>query len=85
MIIILFSLIWINREIRKVSLTDKEYLFIRLPFSIYFGWITVATIANATVYLVSIGWNGFGLDPVWWTVIILDRRRSSIGSPRPLF
>ncbi len=71
MIIILFSLIWINREIRKVSLTDKEYLFIRLPFSIYFGWITVATIANATVYLVSIGWNGFGLDPVWWTVIIL--------------
>ena len=71
MIIILFSLIWINREIRKVSLTDKEYLFISLPFSIYFGWITVATIANATVYLISIGWSGFGVDPVWWTVIIL--------------
>jgi hypothetical protein len=42
------------------------------PFSVYFGWITVAAIANITVFLVSIGWNGFGVaDYVWTSVIVL--------------
>lgn len=43
----------------------------RLPFSVYFGWITVATIANITVFLVSIGWNGFGIPESFWTVVVL--------------
>lgn len=43
----------------------------RLPFSIYFGWITVATVANITVWLVSINWSGFGLaEPLWAVAII---------------
>jgi hypothetical protein len=47
-------------------------LFIWAPFSVYFGWITVATIANITVFLVSIDWNGFGIaDSVWTSVILL--------------
>lgn len=42
------------------------------PFSVYFGWITVAAIANITVFLVSIGWNGFGIaDDVWTSSILL--------------
>ena len=45
----------------KEKLDQKEKLFIRLPFSVYFGWITVATIANITTLLVDIGWNGFGI------------------------
>ena len=43
----------------------------RLPFNVYFGWITVATIANITVFLVKIGWNRFGFSEVFWTVAIL--------------
>jgi hypothetical protein len=31
----------------------------------------VATIANATTLLVDLGWNGFGLSDVFWTVIAL--------------
>ena len=71
MAIILCCLILINKSINEVPMTVKDKLFIRLPFSIYFGWITVATVANATVLLVSLGWQGFGLSEATWTVIIL--------------
>lgn len=71
MIIILISLIIINRILKQEEIKTREKLFIRLPFSVYFGWITVATIANVTTWLVSINWNGFGISEVAWTVIVL--------------
>lgn len=71
MIIILSCLIVISKEIGEVRLSTKEKFFIRLPFSVYFGWITVATIANATILLVSLGWNGFGISEIVWTVITI--------------
>ncbi len=49
----------------------KDRFFIKLPFSIYFGWLTIATIANVTTLLVKIGWNGFGISEVIWTITIL--------------
>lgn len=42
-----------------------------MPFSIYLGWITVATIADVTAFLVKAGWNGFGLRPEVWTVAVI--------------
>lgn len=71
MIVILICLMFIINLIKKESLTFKEKIFIKLPFSIYFGWITVATIANATTLLVSLNWNGFGISEQVWTVLIL--------------
>jgi len=71
MIIILVCLIRIVHEINKVELILREKIFIRLPFSVYFGWITVATIANATALLVRLGWDGFGISEPAWTVIII--------------
>lgn len=71
MLVLLLSLIYINETIKKETLDQKEKLFIRLPFSIYFGWITVATIANITVLLVYIGWNGFGIPESVWTILII--------------
>lgn len=71
MAVILVCLIKINQITAEARLIGREYFFIRLPFSIYFGWITVATIANATVLLVSLGWHGYGLpEPVWAAVMI---------------
>ncbi|OFX84900.1 MAG: lantibiotic ABC transporter permease [Bacteroidetes bacterium GWF2_33_16] len=67
----LFLLIRIADILRKEQLKSWEKLFIWAPFSIYFGWITVAAIANISVFLVSIGWNGFGITDVVWTSIIL--------------
>ena len=42
-----------------------------VPFSIYLGWITVATIANVTQMLDFLNWNGWGLAPEWWAIIML--------------
>lgn len=59
MAVILVCLILINLNTAKSELSTREKIFIRLPFSIYFGWITVATIANVTAFFVSLGGNGY--------------------------
>ena len=42
-----------------------------IPFRIYLGWITVATIVNVTVLLDYSGWGGGGIAPEMWTAIML--------------
>ena len=71
MVGILVTLIQIVDKLRGVELTGKEYVQTRLPFSIYFGWITVATVANVTTWLVSTGWDGWGIRSGAWMVAIL--------------
>jgi len=74
MLVILICLVLITIRINKEKLTTNEKIFIRLPFSVYFGWITVATIANATTLLVDkLGSpvNLLGISEVVWTVAIL--------------
>ena len=75
MLVIFWSLYSVNAHASKVygncCLKEKEQLLIRLPFGIYFGWITVATIANVTVFLVYMGFNGLGIPESIWTVIVL--------------
>jgi hypothetical protein len=44
---------------------------VRVPFSIYLGWITVATVANVTDVLDFVKWNAFGLPAATWMAIIL--------------
>ncbi len=44
---------------------------VRVPMSIYTGWISVATIANIAVLLASTGWDGGALGPRFWTVLVL--------------
>ena len=71
MVVILVSLILTNQRIRSSALTQKEKLFVAGPFSVYFGWITVATIANTVTLLVSMGWNRFGVSEAAWTAVAL--------------
>jgi hypothetical protein len=40
-------------------------------FSVYLGWITVATVANITSWLYFVGWDGFGIPAQTWAVIML--------------
>lgn len=44
---------------------------VHLPFSVYLGWISVATIANVTAWLVSVDWNGWGFPPFLWPSVML--------------
>lgn len=71
MFIILGSLIAITRKIKQQPVQGLKVLFIRIPFSVYFGWIIVATVANITAYLVHIDWQQWGLPEVFWTVAVL--------------
>lgn len=49
--------------------TARRWL-VHIPFRIYLGWITVATIVNTTVLLYDLGWDGWGLAPTVWFVIM---------------
>jgi hypothetical protein len=53
----------------NVSLKDK--LCVHVPFSVYLGWVTIATIANISVTLVSLGWDGFGVSLQTWAILVL--------------
>ena len=55
----------------RTAVSGAEQWAVRVPFSIYLGWITVATIANVTVLLDYVNWSGWGIAPEIWTVIML--------------
>ena len=70
-VVILVCLALITTALRRVHLTGRRRWFIGVPFSVYFGWTTVAVVANITVLLVSVKWDGFGLSDAAWAVIIV--------------
>ena len=55
--------------ITKVS--TAENWAVRIPFSVYLGWITVATAANITDVLYFLNWNGFGISAEVWFLVVL--------------
>ncbi|HEX2630910.1 MAG TPA: DUF6064 family protein [Chitinophagaceae bacterium] len=66
-LIIIHARLGIHMPLRSAgSKTCTEF-----PLSIYFGWISIATVANTATYLVSIGWDGAGIPAVTWTMIAL--------------
>ena len=71
MLLILFTLIKINMKIRNAKEFLTGEILIKLSFGIYFGWITIATIANTTTLLKYLNWGGFGISEELWTVIIV--------------
>jgi benzodiazapine receptor len=73
MLTLLISLIflYLRLGVGQPAVPSAERWLVHLPFSIYLGWITVATIANITAFLDSINWNGFGISPEIWTFIML--------------
>lgn len=72
MVLLLISIIVIYRRTRQITNpTSGEKWLIKLPFSIYLGWISVATIVNVSVTLEKNHWNGFGLSDITWAVIML--------------
>ena len=63
--------IYLRLDIGKSSVDLREKVAVHLPFSTYLGWITIASIANVATTLVSINWDGFGLDPELWALLII--------------
>ncbi len=63
--------IYLRLDRNQVSVSLAETWAVRVPFSIYLGWITVATIANVTSLLYYLNWDGFGIAPEIWMLIVL--------------
>jgi hypothetical protein len=73
MLVLLLSLIaiYLRLDIGRSEVTTAEKWAVHIPFSIYLGWITVATIANTTQLLIYLGWNGWGISEALWAAIML--------------
>lgn len=63
--------IYLRLGVGKKGFTTREQYLVHLPFSVYLGWITIATIANVTAFLVNINWNRFGLSDQFWAVLVI--------------
>ncbi len=63
--------IYLRLNIGRSNVSLKEKLCVHVPFSVYLGWVTIATIANIAVTLVSVGWDGFGLSLQTWAILVL--------------
>ncbi len=63
--------IYLRLGVSQKKVSPGERWMVHLPFSIYLGWITVATVANVTSLLDYLNWNGFGIAPEVWMAIML--------------
>ncbi len=72
MIGLLTSVLMIYLRIEKSDIRNGSFedLTMRLPFRMYAGWISVATIANMAALLTDYQWNGLGIEPQIWVMIM---------------
>lgn len=72
-LILLFSLIQlaVRLQIGKQRASLQTIILVWAPVCIYLGWIIVASVANISVFLVSIGWQGGFLQEMGWTIIMI--------------
>jgi len=73
MLILLACLIGIysTLEIGIKKVKKLREIMVNAVFSLYLGWITVATVANAEDTLISSGFEGFGVQPRIWAVLLI--------------
>jgi hypothetical protein len=73
-LVALLAIYWRLGTGRTPAAKAAERWLVRLPFSIYLGWITVATVANVAAALYDAGaitgWAGIGAD-VWAVIMML--------------
>jgi translocator protein len=74
MLVLLAALCGIYLRLRQppaAAPSRAERVLARGTFSVYLGWITVATVANVSVWLVSLGWDGGFIPPSVWGALTL--------------
>lgn len=72
MVLLLSNLILIYKRLQDNAVKQERLgTLVQSTFSVYLGWITIATVANVCAFLVSIGWNRFGLSDVFWMAVVL--------------
>jgi benzodiazapine receptor len=64
-------LVYLRLDIGRAAVSLREKICVHLPFSVYLGWISIATIANVSVALTAVDWDGWGIEPSTWAVAII--------------
>jgi benzodiazapine receptor len=64
--------IYLRLNICRAVVPLGERIFVQLPFSVYLGWITVATIANVAVALTAANWDRFGIAASTWAALVIS-------------
>jgi benzodiazapine receptor len=67
--LLIASYIALNVGAERVSRVERWC--VDIPFGVYLGWISVAAIANIADWLYLVQWDGFGIAPQVWAVIML--------------
>lgn len=62
---------YLKLDVGRRALGAGERWCVDVPFSVYLGWITVATVANITDWLFSISWSGWGLTAQTWAAAMI--------------
>lgn len=70
-LLVLLIMIYVRLGIGRTAVSSAAKWCVHIPFSLYLGWITVATVANVSQFLVSVDWGGWGIAPVTWAIIML--------------
>ena len=63
--------IYLRLDVSKSKAPLSEKIWVHLPFSVYLGWITIASIADVSSALVSLNWNGLGIAPAAWAELVI--------------
>jgi hypothetical protein len=70
-LLILLILVFLKLQPGRLVTPAFEKWVVDIPFEIYLGWISVATIANISDVLFYYHWDGLGIDAVTWALIML--------------
>jgi len=72
MLLLLVNLIILYTRLNTPDSLDPPRVntLVKPVFSIYLGWITIATVANFTAFFVDIEWGRFGLSETFWMIVI---------------
>jgi len=72
MVVLLGSLVAIYLRLRvRYPPAARSRWLVQLPFSVYLGWVSVATVANVSDVLYFWGWNGGGIAPEVWAALMM--------------
>lgn len=70
-LLVLLVAIYLIQGIGLKNVSKGKLWCVHIPFGVYLGWITVATVANVQDWISSLGFTGGALSDVAWAAIML--------------
>ena len=70
-LVIVYLRLGIGQAAAGGRVSSAEKWVVNAPFSVYLGWITVATVANVTSVLYDLKWGGWGIGPEAWAALMI--------------